>query len=139
MTRIKGQDANTSAVERETERKQVSQQFMELVIAGNIDDAYKKYVSPNGKHHNPYFRKGFPALQEAMKENHIQFPDKKITIKHVIGDGDLVAIHSHIMVRQGEPGMAAIHLFRFQGDKIVELWDIGESIPVDSPNQDGVF
>lgn len=139
MTRIKGQDANTSAVERETERKQVSQQFMELVIAGNIDDAYKKYVSPNGKHHNPYFRKGFPALQEAMKENHIQFPDKKITIKHVIGDGDLVAIHSHIMVRQGEPGMAAIHLFRFQGDKIVELWDIGESIPVNSPNQDGVF
>ena len=139
MTKIKTPDANGTTVDKETDPKQIARQFMELVIAGKIDDAYKKYVSSNGKHHNAYFREGFQALQEAMKENHLQFPNKQFTIEHVISDGELVAIHSHIVLRQGEAGMAAIHLFRFQGNKIVEMWDIGEPIPADSPNQDGVF
>jgi predicted SnoaL-like aldol condensation-catalyzing enzyme len=122
-----------------TDHKQIACQFLELVIAGKIDNAFKKYVSSNGKHHNAYFREGFPVLREAMKENYLQFPNKQFSIKHVISEGDLIVIHSHIVLRQGEAGIAAIHLFRFQGNQIVEMWDIGEPIPADSPNQDGMF
>ncbi|GEM_PF-2747946 len=43
-----------------------------------------------------------------------------------LGDGDLVAVHSHIVLRSGEQGVAAVHLFRFHGDKIMEMWDCGE-------------
>ena len=121
------------------DHKQATLQFLELVAAGNIDDAYRKYVSPEGKHHNPFFRAGFPALREAMKENAIQFPNMRLTVKNVIGDGDLVATHSHIVLHPGEAGMAVVHLFRFLDDKIVEFWDCGQSVPVDSPNQDGMF
>jgi len=74
-----------------------------------------------------------------MKENHVQFPNMRITVKYVIGDGDLVAIHSHIVLRPGETGVAVVHLFRFQGDKIVEMWDCGQPVPADSPNKDGMF
>ncbi len=120
-------------------RKQAAVQFLQLVEAGDIDKAYQKYVDMQGKHHNPLFPAGFPALKKAMIENHTQFPNKQLNVKNVLGDGDLVAVHSHIVQRPGEKGVAAVHLFRFQGDKIVEMWDYGQPVPADSPNKDGMF
>jgi len=32
-----------------------------------------------------------------------------------------------------------VHILRFEGDRIVELWDIGQEIPQDSPNEHGMF
>ncbi len=120
-------------------RKQAAVQFLNLVVAGQIDEAYRRYVDMNGKHHDPFFPAGLPALQKAMIENHIQFPNKKLTVKNALGDGDLVAVHSHIVLRPGETGIVAMHLFRFEGNKIVEMWDCGQPIPADSSNNDGAF
>jgi predicted SnoaL-like aldol condensation-catalyzing enzyme len=114
-------------------------QFLKLVVAGCIDEAYEKHVDLLDKHHNAYFPVGFPALKIAMIENHSKFPSKQLTVKHVLGDGDLVAVHSHIVQRPGETGLAAVHLFRFEQDKIVEMWDCGQPVPPDLPNGDGMF
>ncbi len=119
--------------------KQAAVEFLQLGVAGRIDEAYQKYVDMQGKHHNPFFPAGFAVLKKGMIDNHLQFPNKQITIKHVLGDGDLVAVHSHLVLNPGEPGVATVHLFRFQGDKIVELWDLGQPVPADSPNQNGIF
>jgi len=120
-------------------RKQIAVEFLRLVVRGRIEEAYQKHVDLQGKHHNPFFPAGFPALCKAMAENHAQFPAKQITVKHVLGDGDLVAVHSHIVPRAGEKGLSVVHLFRFQGNRIVELWDCGQPVPADSPNQDSAF
>ncbi len=120
-------------------RKQAAVQFLQLVVAGQIDEAYRRYVDLRGKHHNPFFPAGFPALKKAMIENHAQFPNKHLRVKNVLGDGDLVAVHSHIVLRPGETGISAVHLFRFDGRKIVEMWDCGQPVPADSPNKDGTF
>jgi predicted SnoaL-like aldol condensation-catalyzing enzyme len=120
-------------------RKQAAVEFLQLIVAGRIDEAYEKHVDMQGKHHNPFFHTGFPALKEAMIENHVQFPGKQLTVKNVISDGDLVAVYSHIVLRAGETGVAAVHLFRFHGDKIVEMWDSSQPVPVESPNKDGAF
>lgn len=53
--------------------KQAAVQFLRLAVAGRIDEAYQRYVDMNGKHHNPYFSAGFPALKKGMIENHFQF------------------------------------------------------------------
>lgn len=120
-------------------RKQAAVDFLQLVVAGRIDEAYDKHVDMRGKHHNPFFSAGFPALQKAMAENHAQFPNKQFLVKHALGDGELVAVHSHLVPRVGDTGMVVVHLLRFGGDKIVELWDCGQPIPAESPNQDGAF
>ncbi len=120
-------------------RKQAAVDFLQLVVAGRIDEAYDKHVDMRGKHHNPYFAAGFAALKQAMRENHAQFPNEHITVKHVIGDGDLIAVHSHVVHNPGEIGFATFHLFRFEGDKVVELWDCGQPLPADSRNADGMF
>jgi len=121
------------------ERKRVALKFLQLIVAGQIDEAHERYVLPHAKHHNPLFAAGFPALREAMKENHAQFPNKRFTVKNALGDGDLVAIHSHIVARPGEAGYIAVHLLRFNNKKIAEMWDCIEAIPEDSPNKDGAF
>ncbi len=120
-------------------RRDAAVEFLQLVAAGRIDEAYQKHVDMRGVHHNPFFPAGFPALQKAMADNHAQFPDKKLTVKHVLSDSDFVAVHSHLVPRPGDSGMVVVHLFRFQGDRIVEFWDCGQPIPADCPNRDGVF
>ena len=35
--------------------------------------------------------------------------------------------------------MAIVHIFRFEGDKIVEEWDLSPQIPGDAPNENGLF
>ena len=120
-------------------RKQAAVKFLQLVVEGRIEEAYRNYVDLRGKHHNPFFPAGFPALQKAMTEDHVQFPSKKLTVKNVLGDGDMVAVHSHIVMRAGESGMAVVHLFRFHDDKIIEMWDCAQPVPAASPNKDGAF
>ena len=56
----------------------------------------------------------------------------------MLGGGDLVAVNSRIVLRLGETGVVAVLLFRFHGDKIMEMWDCGRTVPADSPNKDGV-
>ena len=119
--------------------KRAAVQFVQLIVAGRIEEAYLNYVDMLGKHHNPFFAAGFPALQKAMSENHAQFPSKQLFVKNVLGDGDLVAVHSHIVLHPGDPGIAVVHLFRFQEGKIVEMWDCAQPVPADSPNADGAF
>ncbi|MCE8428081.1 MAG: nuclear transport factor 2 family protein [Candidatus Methanoperedens sp.] len=119
--------------------KQAAVQFLHLIMAGQIDEAYRRYVDLHGKHHNPFFPEGFPALKKAMIENHAQFPNKQLTVKNLLGDGSQVAVHSHIVLRPGETGISAVHLFRFEGNRIVEMWDCGQPVPADSPNKDGAF
>lgn len=120
-------------------RKQAAVDFLQLIIAGRIDEAYEKHVDMQGKHHNSYFPAGFPSLKKAMKENHLQFPNKEMLVKNVLGDGGLVAVHSHILLRPGEPGVAVVHLFRFLSDKVLEMWDIGQPVAAESPNKEGAF
>ena len=128
--------SDTNSIEA---RKQAAVQFLQLIVMGHIDEAYEKYVDMQGKHHNPLFPAGFPELRKAMIENHVQFPNKQLIIKNVLGAGDLVAVHSHILPRPGETSISAVHLFRFQDNKIVEMWDCGQPVPANSPNKDWAF
>jgi predicted SnoaL-like aldol condensation-catalyzing enzyme len=35
--------------------------------------------------------------------------------------------------------IVVIHIFRFEHDRIAELWDVGQPISKDSPNENGMF
>lgn len=119
--------------------KKVAVDFLQLVVAGRIDEAYDKYVDMTGRHHNPFFPAGFASLKKAMAENESQCPNKRLDVAHVLADGDMVAVHSHLTFGQGQPDMTVVHLFRFAGGKVVEMWDVAQQIPQDSPNKDGAI
>jgi predicted SnoaL-like aldol condensation-catalyzing enzyme len=119
--------------------KEAAVRFLQLVVANHIDEAYDRYVDMKGKHHNVYFAAGFPALKQAMIDDHAKHPPKQLTVKHVLGDGDLVAVHSRLQRDKTETSIAVVHLFRFEGRKIAEMWDLGMEVPGNSPNKDGAF
>ena len=75
----------------------------------------------------------------AMEENAAKNPEKVLEIQRALQDGDLVAVHSRVRQKPGDTGIAVVHIFRFQGNLIVELWDIGQGVPENSPNEYGMF
>jgi predicted SnoaL-like aldol condensation-catalyzing enzyme len=118
--------------------KQRAVDFLDLVTHGHIDDAYEKYVDMDGVHHNIFTPAGFGALREGMKEAHAKFPHKQFDMQHVLGDEDFVAVHSYLKLNE-ETQMSVVHLFRFKDQRIIEMWDVGQAIPKELPNEDGPF
>ena len=74
----------------------------------------------------------------AMEENEIEFPNKGFQIHRAIAEGEQVAVHSHVNLKP-EFEFSAIHLFRFQDKRIVEMWDVVQQVASDSPNENGMF
>jgi predicted SnoaL-like aldol condensation-catalyzing enzyme len=75
-----------------------------------------------------------------MAGAHAQSPNKRIDVRRVFEDGDFVITHS-LVVRADpkEQDVAVAHIFKFRGDKVVELWDLGQLLSKDSPNENGAF
>ncbi|MCA0754240.1 nuclear transport factor 2 family protein [Paenibacillus sp. N4] len=122
-----------------TSNKEKAVAFLQLVASGEVREAYQRYIGPDFLHHNPFFRGDADSLMLAMEENAAKNPHKTLEIKRVMEEGDIVAVHSHVKQKQEDIGAAVVHIFRFNNDLIVELWDVGQPIPEQSPNENGVF
>lgn len=120
-------------------RKDAAVSFLHLAASGRVRDAYTNHVSSDFHHHNPFFADGARALMAGMEENARQNPDKKLEVLRALEDGDLVAVHARVRHRPDDRGAALVHVFRFEGDRIAELWDVGQPVPADSVNTNGMF
>jgi predicted SnoaL-like aldol condensation-catalyzing enzyme len=116
--------------------KRIAIDFLQNASSGRVQEAYA-HAAPNFRHHNPFFAAGAPALAAAMEEAHRKTPNKALDVQRAVEEGDLVVVHSRVERDEGD--IAAVHIFRFDGDRIAELWDVAMTIPKDSPNKDGVF
>jgi len=122
-----------------TSRKGAPVKFLMLASAGHVREAYDACVAPGFRHHNPYFAGDAEALAAAMAENAAQNPHKTLDVLRALEDGDLVAVNSRVRLKPEGPVVALVHIFRFVRDHIVELWDIAQPVPTDSPNIYGMF
>lgn len=120
-------------------RKKAAIEFLRLASSGKVREAYRAYVGPGFRHHNPFFPGDAETLMAAMEDNAAQNPDKAIEVHHALEDGNLVAVHGRVRLKPEDLGTALVHIFRFDGDRIVELWDLGQPVPKDSPNENGMF
>lgn len=122
-----------------TNRKEAASSFLRMVSIGNVRRAFDIYVAKQFRHHNVYFRGDAESLARAMEQNAVENPDKALHIERAIEEGDLVAVHSRVRLKPGTPEFALVHIFRFAGDRVIELWDIAQEVPKDSPNENGAF
>ena len=120
-------------------KKDAAVSFLRLAASGRVNEAYQTYVGSGFRHHNPFFAAGADALRTAMDENARANPEKRLDVLRAIEEGDLVAVHSHARQKADDRGGVVVHLFRFDGDRIVELWDVGMPIPEKTLNRDGVI
>lgn len=120
-------------------RREATVSFLRLAASTRACEAFARYAGERFRHHNPHFAGDAGSLAAAMEANAKQFPGKQLEVLHALEDGDLVAVHSHVRHHDQEPGFALFHLFRFEGDKVVELWDLAQQVPESSPNANGMF
>jgi predicted SnoaL-like aldol condensation-catalyzing enzyme len=118
--------------------KDMAISFLKKAASGKLDEAYS-LVGPNFHHHNPHFKGDADSLKAGMAGAHKQFPKTKLDVQRAIAEGDLVAVHSRVQHAPERPAIAVVHIFRFEGEKIAELWDVGMEVPRDSPNENGAF
>ena len=124
---------------QQSDRKQSAISFLKLAASGHLDEAYGNHISPNFRHHNPYFAGDAESLKKGMAEAAAKFPDTTLEVQHIFEEGELVAVHSRVQHGLDEPEISVVHIFRFEGDRIAELWDVGQQQPKDSPNEYGMF
>ena len=122
-----------------SDHKDMAVSFLRLAGSGKVREAYERYVAENFRHHNAYYRGDRESLLRAMEDNAAKNPNKLLDVKLAIEDGSYVAVHSHVRQHPQDRGAAVIHLFRFEDDRIAELWDVGQALPPESPNQYGMF
>lgn len=120
-------------------RKNAAVSFLQLVASGRVREAFDKYAAAGFRHHNPHFDAAPESLMKGMEDNARQFPDKRLEVKHAIEDGELVAVHSHVRHTPDERGYGLVHIFRFEADRVAELWDLAQEVPASSPNANGMF
>jgi predicted SnoaL-like aldol condensation-catalyzing enzyme len=119
-------------------RKDIAISFLKNAASGNLDEAYA-LLSRAFRHHNPYFPGDAESLKAGMAQAASMFPNTTLEAQRVFEDGDLVAVHSRVQHAPNTLPIAAVHMFRFEGDEIAELWDVAMEAPQDSPNENGMF
>ena len=120
-------------------QRDIAISFLENAASGRVEEAYA-LVAPTFRHHNPYFPGDTESLKAGMADAHEKFPDTTLVVKHILEDGDLVAVHSHVQHASNTLPIAAVHIFRFdERNRIAELWDVAMEAPQDSPNENGIF
>lgn len=119
--------------------KNAATTFLTFIATGKVREAFSEFVGADFIHHNPFFPGDRESLLNAMELSAQRSPHKEFAIKRVIEEGPMVMVHSHIRQSSNEDGFAVVHILRFDGGSIVELWDVGQPIPKGSLNKQGMF
>ena len=122
-----------------TSRADIATSFLRMCARGEVRDAYDRYVSQDFVHHNAWFAGDRESLLRAMEESAAKEPNKSFEVRQVIDGGDKVAVLSHLKRADAGLEYAVVHIARIVDGKIAELWDLGQEIPKDSPNELGMF
>jgi predicted SnoaL-like aldol condensation-catalyzing enzyme len=64
-------------------------------------------------------------------------PKEKIDIQHIGADGNFVYIHTKS--KQGNKTISVMDIFRIDGSKIVEHWDVLQEVPAKAANDHPMF
>jgi len=121
-------------------RREAAESFLKLAGTGRVDEAYERFIAPEFTHHNQYFPGDRESLKTAMARAHEHSPNERVDVKRVLEDGDFVVTLSHVVGSGADASsVAVVHIFRFEGDHVVELWDLGQALNPDSPNENGPF
>lgn len=120
-------------------KKDLAVAFLQLASSGKVRQAYGKYVHPQFRHHNPYFKGDRVSLLVGMEESAAKFPNKVFEAVRTLEDGDFVVVQGRVRLSPDMPEIALFHLFRFDGGLIIEEWEAAQEVPRESPNENGVF
>lgn len=122
---------------KQVRRKQAAVEFMRRTAGGTLGQAATRLLLPGGTHHDWRFPAGWEFFIKAVED--AKNPHRRLEVKRLVCEGDVVVGHAHVIQGPGDPGHVVFFMFRFEGDRIAEMWAAGQPIQGESPNRDGAF
>lgn len=115
---------------------EVAQAFLHvLMVDMDLPRAYRDYAVRDFMEHNPEIGNGYAAKMAyfaARQAKNPSFPPPAQwanVVNHVIVDADLFAVHRHVFTQSGDRGRVFVDIWRVANGKIVEHWDVIQSVP----------
>ena len=128
-----------SASDETAKNRVVMRHFVETLYRDKqVASAYQNFVAPNFTEHSP----GRPAGRDAAIAALVPMfssASASFTVEHVLVDGNFAAVHYRGRIDTQGAGAAVAEIFRLQGGKIVEHWDVFQPIPQSSKNAHPMF
>jgi predicted SnoaL-like aldol condensation-catalyzing enzyme len=113
--------------------------YYETAFGGQPELAVKLYLGPKYIQHNPQAGDGPAAFIQFVHNLRDEYPELRLNIKRIFAEGDFVITHAHLILKPGDPGQALADFFRLASGKIVEHWDVIQSVPEKSANPNTMF
>jgi predicted SnoaL-like aldol condensation-catalyzing enzyme len=114
--------------------------YKKALFEGRVEDAFRLYAGIPYRQHNPLIEDGMEGVKKFVAWVIASHPDARCEIKRVFADGDHVILHSHWHGLSDNPrGEAVVDIFRLEGGKAVEHWDVIQPIPETSANANTMF
>lgn len=104
----------------------------------NVKKAFETYVSGQYIQHNPNIADGREAAIAALAPK-FSAPGARFDIRHLIVDGNMAVIHLRGRPSPEALGGAVADIYRIEGGKIIEHWDVLQPIQDKSSNRNGVI
>lgn len=101
--------------------------------------ALRTYFAPDMIEHDPRVAGTRDSVIQYLESRGWSGEGPKRTIHNIIVDGELGVVHHHVQLKPGEPGLAAVDIFRVRNGKVIEHWDVMQPLPTDSINRHGAF
>ena len=93
-----------------------------------VADAFDYLVAPGYRQHNPAIPDGPESAVEMLTPKFDGSPDARFQIQRILVDGDLAVVHVKAS-RPGAPDAAVADFYRFEAGRIVEHWDVLQTVP----------
>jgi predicted SnoaL-like aldol condensation-catalyzing enzyme len=120
--------------------QEVVDQFIDLFYRKKeVRQAFESWVHPDYIQHKPTLPDGRDAVINFLEELLERYPARIFTIHRVIASDDLVAVHYHSQATPEDLGFAVVDIFRVEGCRMVEHWDVVQPVPEQSANDNTMF
>ena len=103
--------------------------------------AAEKYLADDFRQHSPHIPDGKAAALAYFAARAALAPAQPriSSVSHIVSDNDLVLVTRHVTTGPQDRGSMYADLFKVQRGKIVEHWDVIQSVPAESVNGNSMW
>ncbi|MEU6225237.1 nuclear transport factor 2 family protein [Streptomyces sp. NPDC047042] len=106
--------------------RDVLEGFLSALEAHGARQAFEQYAVEDYVQHNAKAGEGREGAIAYLEEEAVR--GGRATVKRIISDGEMVALHLHMEFADGSPDLAIVDIWRVEKGRLAEHWDVSQEI-----------